>query len=84
MAMKNRRRADPWVGAWLRSLREETDVTREQIGKKLGRDESSICRLETGVSAIAADDLPAVLAAYGVSPAHFARKASSRNSRVAA
>lgn len=77
MARKNRRRADPWVGIWLRSLREDTDVTREQIATALGRDESWISRIETGVSAIRADDLPTVLSAYKVSPAQFARKAAS-------
>lgn len=77
MARKNRRRASPWVGIWLRSLREETEVTREQVASTLNRDESWISRIETGVSAIRADDLPAVLAAYDVSPAQFARKAAS-------
>ena len=77
MARKNRRRADPWVGIWLRSLREDTNVSRGEVATTLGRDESWVSRIETGVSAIRADDLPAVLAAYDVTPAQFARKAAS-------
>jgi len=70
-----KRRSDPWVGPWLRSLRESADVPREQIADALNRELSAVSRIETGASSIPADDLPVVLAAYGTTPAKFAREA---------
>lgn len=66
--------AEPWVGGWLREIREkESDDDQGAVAKRLGRDQSYVSRIETGASAIAADDLPSVLSAYNVTPARFAR-----------
>lgn len=79
-----RRRPDPWVGAWLRGLRKASDITPEVIAEKLKRDPSWLSRIETGVSSISADDMPAVLAAYGVSTSRYAREVDKRRASKAA
>ena len=81
-----RRRVDPWVGPWLRGRREARQIAREAIAVALDRDLSSVCRIETGDSAIIADDLPVVLRAYGATPDDFAAaaKAHRKSSRSAA
>lgn len=71
-----RRRSEPWVGPWLRAHRLDSGATSEQIAKKLGVGRSSVSRLESGASSIAADDIPVVLRAYDLSPAKFAARAA--------
>jgi transcriptional regulator with XRE-family HTH domain len=67
--------AEPWVGGWLRKIREsESEDDQRAVAERLGRDQSYVSRIETGDSAIAADDLPLVLSAYNVTPARFARQ----------
>ena len=78
-----RRRVDPWVGPWLQGYREERSIARDVIASRLRRDLSAVSRLETGASAITADDLPVVLAAYGATPDDFASAAASRRGRAA-
>ncbi len=78
-----RRRVAPWVGPWLQGHREERAIARDVIASRLRRDLSAVSRLETGASAIAADDLPVVLAAYGATPDDFAAMAASRRGRAA-
>jgi transcriptional regulator with XRE-family HTH domain len=72
---KRRRRCPPWVGPW---LREQRTVTTDEIAAKLGVGRSSVSRLESGASSIPADDLPAVLRVYGLTPQKFAAQASKR------
>ena len=81
-----RRRVDPWVGPWLRARREDRQIERATIADRLGRDLSNVSRLETGDSAIPADDLPIVLRAYEATPDDSAAAAKShrKSSRPAA
>lgn len=70
MAKTNRRRAEPWVGPWLRVQR-ESDAEKKRPGsemddvaRRLKRSKASISRIETGRGLINADDLLIVLRAY--------------------
>jgi transcriptional regulator with XRE-family HTH domain len=74
-ASKRRRRSSPWVGPW---LREKRKVSTDEIAAALGVGRSSVSRLEAGISAIPADDLPAVLKVYGLTPRSFAEQAAKR------
>lgn len=71
-----RRRLAPWVGPWLQERREQRgDLSREEIARRLDRDLSAVVRMESGRSAIPADDLPLFLAVYEVTAGQFAAKA---------
>jgi hypothetical protein len=71
-----RKRVDPWVGPWLRVCRERgRELELADIASALGRSKAAISRIETGKAAIDADDLPTVLAAYGLTPARYAAEA---------
>jgi transcriptional regulator with XRE-family HTH domain len=73
--LKGKRQRRRWVGPWLRGIREGGPLDQTDMGKKLGRDQSYVSRLEAGLGIITADDLPRVLRAYGVTPAQFAEQA---------
>lgn len=72
-----RRRSPAWVGPWLKEKREEHGTSFDEIVRRLKRSRSSASRLEAGVSSIASDDLPAVLAVYKVTLGEFAAKAKT-------
>lgn len=65
---------NPWVGRWLRSIRLKSGATVESIAEDLGLHESNVRSRERGAG-ISADDLPRVLAAYGVSLRQYEAKA---------
>jgi transcriptional regulator with XRE-family HTH domain len=70
-----RRRSSPWVGPWLREHRTAAGVALDEIARALDVGRSSVSRLESGVSSIPSDDLPAVLKVYGLTPRRFATRA---------
>ena len=70
---------ESWVGPWLRSIRISKRTTPSVIAAKLGIHSSNVVRRECG-QAFSADALPAVLAAYGVTPAVFAAKLKEQTS----
>lgn len=80
--MRNPKNKRPWVGPWLRGVR-EAGATDDKpapdiasVAKRLRKSKSAISRIETGKSAIPAEDLPAFLRAYGASVDEFMRAAA--------
>ena len=75
MARKKRRpsrpRPDSWIGPWLRLHREEAGETATSISRKLNCELSRVSRIESGETQFTAEELPIILAAYGVSVAAF-------------
>ena len=64
---------DPWFGGWLRACRERSKVSTSVIGKALGVSPSTVLSRERG-GIVTVDALPAVIAAYGITPKQFADK----------
>ena len=73
--MQNSRQRRPWVGPWLRKVREAADKppSLDDVARKVRKSKAAISRFETGKAAISADDLPAFLRAYGVDLGAFDR-----------
>ena len=71
-----RRSTPPWVGPWLKQVREARRETVHQgeVAARMDRDQPYVSRLESGEMTLPADDLPLVLRAYEVSEAQFAKK----------
>lgn len=61
----------PWIGDWLRSVRIERDVDAAAVAAKLNLHPSGITRREAGELHWRANDIPAVLAAYDITPSQF-------------
>lgn len=60
------------LGAQLRQLRQDTDMTRQDAAAAIRSSESKITRLELGRTGIKPRDLADLLSAYGVDPAEQA------------
>ena len=80
MARKQRRklgrrpprpRPDSWIGPWLRTHREVAGVSLTSIALKLKCELSRVSRIESGETQFTAEELPIILAAYGVTVAAF-------------
>lgn len=69
-----KRHTKPWLGAWLNSVRLRTGVDVTDVAAKLNVHPSNIARRECGEQRIVADDIPSILAAYGVTVAQFTAK----------
>lgn len=66
-----RQRPDSWIGPWLRVHREAADVSLTSIAQTLKCEPSRVCRIESGETQFTAEELPIILAAYGVTVAAF-------------
>lgn len=69
------KRPKPWIGPWLRDERAKSDKSPADVARALRRSPSSVSRIETGIARISADDLPAVLDAYGLTFEQLAMRA---------
>ncbi len=56
---------NPWVGRWLRQVRVKAEIPVDRVATTLGLHPTNVLSRERGAASISADDLPAVLAAYG-------------------
>lgn len=63
-----------WVGRWLRSVRLGTKDTADAVAAKLGIHGTNLLARERGAT-ISADDLPMVLAAYGLTLTDYVKQA---------
>lgn len=79
-----RQRPDSWIGPWLRIHREAIDVSLTAIAAKLKCELSRVSRIESGETQFTAEELPIILAAYGVSVAAFDVRAREAQGSVAA
>lgn len=85
MAVKNRRRVEPWVGPWLRQSRirqrgmlpkgRKHEKNMAAIASRLNVHISIVSRIELGESLFPCDELPAILEAYGLTLASFGTEA---------
>lgn len=64
----------PWIGYWLRSVRIKKGLDAATVADGLKLHPSGITRREAGELHWRANDIPAVLDAYGITPQQFARK----------
>lgn len=69
-----KRHPEPWLGPWLNTVRIKNNLQAKDIASKLNIHPANVARRECGDQAINGDDLPATLAAYGVTPKQFADK----------
>ena len=68
---------DAWFGRWLRACRERSKVSTIVIGKALGVSPSTVLSRERG-GIVTVDALPAVIAAYGITPKQLADEVKLR------
>lgn len=71
---------NPWVGRWLREVRVKAEIPVATVAAELKLHPTNILSRERGAASISADDLPAVLTAYGTTLAGYsaaARKAQA-------
>ena len=68
-----KRTAPSWIGPWLNSIRTKKKIEARDIAAKLNSHPANIARRENG-QAFDANELPAVLVAYGISPGQFASR----------
>ena len=68
---------DPWFGRWLRTCRERSKLSTLIIGKALGVSPSTVLSRERG-GIVTVDALPAVIAAYGITPKQLADEVKLR------
>lgn len=81
-ARKRQRRArvEPWVGAWLRSIRVASGKSLADIAERLQSDGggevivSGVSRIELGETLFPSDELPRFLAAYETTLAKYAAR----------
>ena len=75
MARKKRKAPRPrpgsWIGPWLRVHREAAGESLTSIATKLSCELSRVSRIESGETQFTAEELPIILAAYGVTMPAF-------------
>ncbi len=72
-ARPDRRRQTVFVGAKIRQLRKEQNMTQSDLARRIAVQQSDLCRMETGEYKVSLDTLLKILGVFGVEIGEFFR-----------
>lgn len=68
-----RRRQTVFVGSKIRQIRKAHDMTQSELARRIGVQQSDLCRMETGEYKVSLDTLLKILAVFGMDIGEFFR-----------
>ena len=76
-ARPERRRQTVFVGAKIRQIRKAGNMTQSDLARRIGVQQSDLCRMETGEYKVSLDTLLKILGVFGLDIGEFFRGESS-------
>ena len=68
-----RRRQTVFVGSKIRQIRKDHDMTQSELARRIGVQQSDLCRMETGEYKVSLDTLLKILGVFGMEIGEFFR-----------
>ena len=72
-----RRRQTVFVGSKIRQIRKAHDMTQSDLSRRIGIQQSDLCRMETGEYKVSLDTLLKILGVFGMNIGEFFRDESA-------
>lgn len=73
-ARTTRRRQTIFVGSKIRQLRKDNSLTQSELARRIGVQQSDLCRMENGEYKVSLDTLFKILAVFGMDIGEFFRE----------